>query len=134
MVGSAIVRAARDAKDCEILTAERASSTSRDRTETERWIGAQKPDAVFLAAAKVGGIQPTAPTRRLPRDNLAIALNVIAAFACRRGEKLLFLGSSCIYPKLAPQPMTEDMLLTGPLSQPTNGMRSPRSPASSWQA
>ena len=83
-------------------------------------MGNARPQAVFLAAAKVGGIvaNDSAPVPFL-YDNLAIALNVIGAAATTGVEKLLFLGSSCIYPKLAPQPIKESALLTGPL-EPTN--------------
>jgi GDP-L-fucose synthase len=83
-------------------------------------MGKARPQAVFLAAAKVGGIvaNDSAPVPFL-YDNLAIALNVIHTAAATGVEKLLFLGSSCIYPKLAPQPITESALLTGPL-EPTN--------------
>ena len=95
-------------------------SISLARTKTERWIGSAKPDAVIVAAAKVGGIafNSAYPVDFLA-DNLAIALNVIRASYAAGVKKLLFLGSSCIYPKLAPQPMSEEMLLTGPL-EPTN--------------
>src|SRR5207237_263402 len=84
--------------------------------ETEHWIGTAKPDAVILAAAKVGGIafNDSYPVDFLA-DNVAIALNVIRASYAAGAKKLLFLGSSCIYPKLAPQPMDEDMLRAGPL-------------------
>jgi len=117
MVGSAIVRRlARE--DCEILTAGRAEVDLRDQSATRAWLMEKKPDAVFLAAAKVGGIlaNDTYPADFL-YENLMIEANVIEG-AYRAGvSKLLFLGSSCIYPKLAPQPITEDALLTGPLEQ-----------------
>jgi len=119
LVGAALVR--RLAREgCEILTVARAEVDLRRQVEVEAWIASAKPDAVFLAAAKVGGIgaNTTFPAEFL-YDNLAIAANVIEA--ARRGgvEKLLFLGSSCIYPRDAPQPIAEDALLTGPL-EPTN--------------
>ena len=119
MVGSALVRRLR-AEPCTILTVDRAGLDLTRQAETERWIGAAKPDAVILAAAKVGGIafNDSHPVDFLS-DNLAIALNVIRASYAAGVKKLLFLGSSCIYPKLAPQPMDEGMLLTGPL-EPTN--------------
>jgi len=119
MAGSAIVRRLAS-EDCEILTADRAALDLQRQTDVEDWLAANKPDAVFLAAATVGGIMANAtrPAEFL-HDNLVIETNVIHA-AYRAGvAKLLFLGSSCIYPKLAPQPMTEDALLTGPL-EPTN--------------
>jgi len=119
MVGGALLRRLR-AESCNILTVDHAELDLSRQAETERWIGTAKPDAVILAAAKVGGI---AFNDRYPvdflSDNLAIALNVICASHAAGVKKLLFLGSSCIYPKLAPQPMNEEMLLTGPL-EPTN--------------
>jgi GDP-L-fucose synthase len=119
MVGNAIVRRlARE--DCTIVTATRAELDLRDSGATQAWIAREKPDLVFLAAAKVGGILAN---DSLPADflyeNLMIAANVIHASHNVGVEKLLFLGSSCIYPKLAPQPIPEDALLTGPL-EPTN--------------
>jgi GDP-L-fucose synthase len=119
MVGSAIVRRL-GSEGSTVLLAERSRLDLTDRASVDGWLAQAKPDVVFLAAAKVGGIHAnsTHPADFIA-DNLAIALNVIRG-AHRRGvKKLLFLGSSCIYPKLAPQPMTEDMLLTGPL-EPTN--------------
>ncbi|MDG4577064.1 MAG: GDP-L-fucose synthase [Defluviicoccus sp.] len=119
MVGSAIVRRlTREA--CEVLTVERAAVDLRRQAEMEAWLAANRPQAIFLAAATVGGIlaNDTRPAEFL-YDNLAIEANIIEG-AHRCGvEKLLFLGSSCIYPRLAPQPMPEDALLTGPL-EPTN--------------
>ena len=92
----------------------------RDQAAVAGWMADQRPHAVFLAAARVGGIQANAtyPADFL-HDNLAIQSNVIGAAVACGVEKLLFLGSSCIYPKLAPQPITEEALLTGPL-EPTN--------------
>lgn len=119
MVGSAIVR--RLARErCDILTADRATLDLGDQAAVRAWFAAERPDAVFLAAAKVGGIlaNDSYPADFL-YDNLMIEANVIEA-AHRVGvAKLLFLGSSCIYPKLAPQPIPESALLTGPL-EPTN--------------
>src|SRR5689334_2596549 len=119
MAGSAIARRlARE--ECEIITAGREAVDLTRQKETEDWLAANRPDAVFLAAAKVGGIHAnnTRPAEFL-YDNLAIETNVIHA-AHRVGvKKLLFLGSSCIYPRAAAQPMREDSLLTGPL-EPTN--------------
>jgi len=119
MVGSAIVRRLRS-EDCEIVTVDRAAVDLTRQAETERWLADAKPDAVLLAAARVGGIHAnsTYPADFIA-DNLQIALNVINGAFAARVSKLVFLGSSCIYPKLAPQPMSEGMLLTGPL-EPTN--------------
>jgi len=119
MAGSAIARRlARE--NCEILTAEHGALDLADQGQTERWLAREKPDAVFLAAARVGGISAnsTYPAAFIG-DNLAIALNVIRAAHAAGVKKLLFLGSSCIYPRLAMQPITEEQLLTGPL-EPTN--------------
>jgi GDP-L-fucose synthase len=119
MVGSAIVRRlAREA--CRILTAGRAELDLTDQAATYAWMKDQRPDVVFLAAAKVGGIlaNDSFPADFL-RDNLEIEMNVIEGARRAGVAKLVFLGSSCIYPKFAPQPMTEDALLTGAL-EPTN--------------
>jgi GDP-L-fucose synthase len=119
MVGSALVRRLAD-EGCEILTATRSELDLKDQAAVRDWFDEVRPDAVFLAAAKVGGIlaNDTYPADFL-YDNLMIEANVIEA-AHRVGvAKLMFLGSSCIYPKFAPQPITEDALLTGPL-EPTN--------------
>jgi GDP-L-fucose synthase len=119
MVGSAIVRRLAS-EDCTILTVDRKTLDLTRQEDVERWLTREKPDAVFLAAGRVGGIQANSS---LPADfivdNLAIALNVIRGAHLVGVKKLLFLGSSCIYPKMAPQPMSEKMLLTGPL-EPTN--------------
>jgi GDP-L-fucose synthase len=91
-----------------------------------------RPQAVFLAAARVGGIHANNTRPAIScYDNLMIEANFIEAESVGV-EKLLFLGSSCIYPKHAEQPIREEALLTGPLSRPTNGTRLPRSPGSSW--
>jgi len=120
LVGSALVREL-ERRDCSrLLTASSAELDLRDQAAVARFFTANKPDFVFLAAAKVGGIlaNSTHPAEFL-YDNLAIQTNVIHA-AWRSGvRKLVFLGSSCIYPKLAPQPIKEEYLLTGPL-EPTN--------------
>jgi GDP-L-fucose synthase len=119
MVGSAIVRRlSREA--CTILTVERREADLTNTQAVEAWFGKARPQAVVLAAAKVGGIRAndTYPVDFLAQ-NLAIQNNVINAAHGMGVEKLLFLGSSCIYPKLAPQPIPEDALLTGPL-EPTN--------------
>ena len=117
MVGSALVRRLRS-ENCEILTAPRTSLDLTNQAQTEGWVARMKPQVVFLAAAKVGGIlaNDSRPADFL-YDNLAIEANVLRAAFLGDVEKLLFLGSSCIYPKLASQPMTEDALLTGPLEE-----------------
>ena len=115
VAGSALVRRLAG-EGCDILTADRKTLDLTDQGATERWFDAHKPDAVFLAAGRVGGIyaNETYPADFIA-DNLAIGLNVVRG-AFRAGtKKLLSLGSSCIYPKLAPQPMREDDLLTGAL-------------------
>jgi GDP-L-fucose synthase len=119
MVGSAIVRRLA-LEDCELLTVDRKSVDLKRQSETEGWLADVRPDVIFLAAAKVGGIlaNDSFPAEFL-YDNLMIEANIIDA-AFRSGvQKLLFLGSSCIYPKFSPQPITEDALLTGSL-EPTN--------------
>jgi GDP-L-fucose synthase len=120
MAGSAICRALQRAGYGEILTASRAELDLLDGAAVQRWFAAEQPTAVVLAAAKVGGIHANAT---YPADflleNLKIQANVIET-AWRRGvRRLLFLGSSCIYPKFAEQPIREEALLTGPL-EPTN--------------
>ena len=119
MVGSAIVRRL-ERENCEILIADRKDVDLKDQAQTRAWILAQKPDAIFLAAAKVGGIlaNDSFPADFL-YDNLMIEANIIEAAYRAKVSKLLFLGSSCIYPKMAPQPIPEEALLTGPL-EPTN--------------
>ena len=119
MVGSAIARAL-EGEGCEILTVDRAEVDLRDQHRVAEWMQDAKPDAVFLAAAKVGGILAN---DRYPADflldNLLIETAVFAGAHAAGVRKLLFLGSSCIYPKFAPQPIGEDALLTG-LLEPTN--------------
>ena len=119
MVGSALVRRlARE--DVELLTVTRSELDLRDQAAVFGWFAANKPQAVFLAAATVGGINANNTLRaEFLYDNLAIAANVIHGAHLAGCEKLMFLGSSCIYPKLAPQPLREDSMLTGPL-EPTN--------------
>jgi GDP-L-fucose synthase len=120
LVGSAIVRCLRNAGFENLIWRDRSELNLTDQAAVERFFVEVQPQFVFLAAAKVGGIlaNDTHPAEFL-RDNLAIQTNVIHA-AYRHGtRKLLFLGSSCIYPKHAPQPMPEECLLTGPL-EPTN--------------
>jgi GDP-L-fucose synthase len=119
MVGSALVRQL-EREDCTVLTAGRDVLDLRNGAAVRGWLRHNRPQAVILAAAKVGGIvaNDTSPADFL-YDNLAIE-NAIIHGAFEAGvEKLLFLGSSCIYPKFAPQPITEEALLTGPL-EPTN--------------
>lgn len=119
MVGSALVRRL-VSEGCEVITASRNELDLTRQADVEGWFGQTKPDAVFLAAAKVGGIlaNATHPANFL-YDNLAIQTNVINSAFKHNVEKLVFLGSSCIYPKYAPQPIVEDALLTGAL-EPTN--------------
>ncbi len=119
MVGSAITRVLRQ-RGCAVLTAPRPGVDLRRQEEVERWMRAERPDAVFLAAARVGGIwaNHTRPAEFI-YDNLAIQSAVIEGARRAGVGKLLFLGSSCIYPKLATQPIAEGELLTGPL-EPTN--------------
>lgn len=119
LVGRSLLDELRSA-DCEILGAPHAALDLCDQAATYRWLFQNKPDCVFMAAAKVGGIGANAAyPADFIRDNLAIACNVIEG-AYRAGvERLLFLGSSCIYPKMAGQPIVEEALLTGPL-EPTN--------------
>ena len=119
MVGQAIVRRL-GSEGCEVITAGRQDADLKRQGEVEAWMAKARPDAIFLAAAKVGGIlaNDSYPADFL-YDNLMIQTNVVeAAFRCGV-EKVMLLGSSCIYPKFAPQPITEDALLTGPL-EPTN--------------
>ena len=115
MVDSALVRRlARE--DCEVLTVERDRVDLRRQAEVEAWMHETKPEVVVLAAARVGGIHANAsrPADFLD-DNLTLQTNVIHTAAEIGVRKLLFLGSSCIYPRLAPQPISETALLTGPL-------------------
>ncbi len=119
MVGSAIVRRLAS-EDCEILAPPRSELDLIDQRAVRDWFARERPDAVFLAAAKVGGIlaNDSFPADFL-YDNLMIEANVIEAAHRTDVAKLLFLGSSCIYPKFAEQPIVEESLLTGPL-EPTN--------------
>jgi len=119
MVGAALARQLQK-EDCEILTVGRDVLDLRDSGAVHRWMKANAPQALVLAAAKVGGIvaNDSWPADFL-YDNLAIENAIIHGAFEAKVEKLLFLGSSCIYPKFAPQPITEDALLTGPL-EPTN--------------
>jgi GDP-L-fucose synthase len=120
MVGAAIVRALEAAGFHHILTRRSAELDLRDQAAVNAFFAETAPDYVFLAAARVGGIlaNDSYPADFL-YDNLAIETNVIHAAYRQRVKKLLFLGSTCIYPRLAPQPLQEESLLTGPL-EPTN--------------
>jgi GDP-L-fucose synthase len=120
MVGSALIRRLRQENPADILTVARQQLDLINQSATTDWIEQHKPDAVFIPAARVGGIlaNDTFPADFL-YDNLMIAANIIHACHKVGVEKLLFLGSSCIYPKFADQPIVEDALLTGRL-EPTN--------------
>jgi len=120
LVGSAIVRRLQAAGHTALITRTHAELDLTDEHATRTFFQAERPEIVFLAAAKVGGIvaNNSYPAEFI-RDNLAIQTNVIHAAHAAGVQRLLFLGSSCIYPKLAPQPMPESCLLTGPL-EPTN--------------
>jgi GDP-L-fucose synthase len=119
MVGAALVRRLASER-CDLLTADRGVLDLGRQADTEAWLRDNRPDVVVAAAARVGGI---AYNNAFPvdflADNLSIELNLIRGAFAVGVSKLLFLGSSCIYPKLAPQPMREEMLLTGAL-EPTN--------------
>ena len=119
MAGSAIVRRL-ERENCEILTVDRGQVDLRRQGEVEAWMEEHKPQAVFVAAGLVGGIlaNSTRPGEFI-YDNMQIEFNVIHTAKTIGVEKLLFLGSSCIYPREAAQPMAEDALLSGPL-EPTN--------------
>jgi GDP-L-fucose synthase len=117
MVGAALVRRlARE--NVELLTVKRSEVDLCDQAAVFGWFARARPQAVFLAAAKVGGIVANNTLRaEFIYDNLIIAANVIHAAHLHGAQKLMFLGSSCIYPRLAPQPLREDSMLTGPLEQ-----------------
>lgn len=119
MVGAALLRRlARE--DVKLVTVERREVDLCNQAAVFGWFAKVRPQVVFLAAAKVGGIVANNTLRaEFIYDNIAIAANVIHAAHVNCAEKLMFLGSSCIYPKLAPQPLREDTVLTGPL-EPTN--------------
>lgn len=119
MVGRAICRRLQE-ENCAIICAAKSDLDLRDQAVVNDWMAQQKPDVVFLAAARVGGIGANnAYPAEFLYDNLMIQNNVIHAAYMAGVEKLLFLGSSCIYPKEAPCPIAEDSLMTGPL-EPTN--------------
>jgi GDP-L-fucose synthase len=119
MVGAALLRRLQ-VEGCELVTVGRETVDLTSQAQVDGWIGQARPDAVFLAAAKVGGIlaNDACPADFL-YENLMIQANVVEAARRAKVGKLLLLGSSCIYPKFAPIPITEDALLTGPL-EPTN--------------
>ena len=117
MVGSAVVRRLAD-ESCEVITAGRDRVDLKRQSEVESFLRETRPDAIVMAAAKVGGIlaNDTQPAEFL-YDNLIIEANIVQAAHEVDVDRFLFLGSSCIYPKLAPQPIPEDALLTGPLEE-----------------
>ena len=119
MVGSALVRRLAS-EGCEVITVERAQADLTRQANVDRWVEAMRPDAIFLAAARVGGIMAnsTRPADFL-WENMTINGNVLETAHRRRVAKVMVLGSSCIYPRLAAQPIAEEALLTGPL-EPTN--------------
>lgn len=119
MVGGAVVKRLQS-EDCTILTASREELDLIDQSKVNEWVQNQKPEVVIVAAAKVGGIKANNdnPVNFL-YENIAIQNNIINAAHLADVERLLFLGSSCIYPKLSPQPIKEEYLLTG-LLEPTN--------------
>jgi GDP-L-fucose synthase len=119
MVGAAIVRRLRQ-EDCTVVTVSREALDLTRQADVERWMETARPQAVFVAAARVGGILANSSRPgEFIYENLAIETNIIHAARLTGVEKLVFLGSSCIYPRLAPQPLREEALLTGPL-EPTN--------------
>ncbi len=120
LVGSAVVRRLRALGYANLLLAERRELELTRQADVEQWFAAHRPEVVIMAAARVGGIHANNTyAAEFIRDNLEVQNNVIDAAYRNGARKLTFLGSSCIYPKHAPQPMSEDCLLTGPL-EPTN--------------
>ena len=120
LVGGAILRRLQQAGHTQLLTASHAELDLCNQAQVDDWFARHRPEVVVLAAAKVGGIHANdSYAAEFIRDNLAMQTNVIDAAWRNGARKLTFLGSSCIYPRLAPQPMREDALLTGPL-EPTN--------------
>jgi len=118
LVGAAIVRQLQREGYSQLITRTRAELDLTSQSAVQEFFAAARPDYVYMAAAKVGGIQANnSYPADFIRDNLQIELNVIGAAYKTGAQKLLFLGSSCIYPKFAPQPMPEDCLLTGPLEE-----------------
>ncbi len=122
MVGSAVVRRLGDEPIRDLVTARSSEVDLRRQDETERFVSATKPDLVILAAAKVGGIHANRSAQgQFLYDNLMIASNVVEAARVNGVDRVVMLGSSCIYPREAPQPMREDALLTGPLEETNEG-------------
>ncbi len=121
MVGAAFVRRLAREPDADVVVRSRRDGLDlTDRAAVDRFLADVRPQTMIVAAARVGGIQANATRpEEFLRENLAIALNLIEGARRAGVSRLLFLGSSCIYPRLAPQPMAEDSLLTGPL-EPTN--------------
>lgn len=119
LVGASIVRRL-SGEDCQVLTVSHASLDLCDQAHVKKWMQENRPDVVIHAAARVGGIMAnSARPADFLYDNLAMAQNVIHQSHVQKVQKLIFLGSSCIYPKYAPQPISEDALLDGQL-EPTN--------------
>ncbi len=117
MVGSAIIRRL-GSENCKLLRLPRDEIDFRNQTSTADWLKANRPEVVFLSAAKVGGIAANAASPAcFLYDNLMIAANIIHGAHEAGVERLIFIGSTCIYPKLAPQPIPEEALLTGPLEE-----------------
>lgn len=132
MVGGALLRRLAQ-EQCEIITASHAELDLTRQAEVEAWLSDARPDLVFLAAARVGGIHANAAyPAEFIYQNLAIQTNVIEAARRCGVRKLVFFGSSCTYPKFAPQPVAEEQLLSGPQSRPISGTRWPRWEASRW--
>lgn len=122
MVGSAVVRRLADEPIGDVVTASSSELDLRRQAETEAWVAEHRPDVLILAAAKVGGIHANRSAQgEFLYDNLMIAANAIEAARIGGVEKVVVLGSSCIYPRLADQPMNEDALLTGPLEETNEG-------------
>ena len=119
MVGAALLNRL-EGEGCDLIKVDRAELDFRDQAKVRAWMAVERPEIVFMAAARVGGIlaNANAPADFL-YDNIVIQANVIEASFAVNVQELLFLGSSCIYPKFAPQPIPEDALLTGSL-EPTN--------------
>ena len=132
MVGSALVRRlARE--DVELLRVTRSEVDLRDQAAVFGWFANKRQQVVFLAAAKVGGVVANNTLRaEFIYDNMIIGTNVIHAAHINGAEKLMFLGSSCIYPKLAPQPLREDSMLTGQLESTNGPYPSLKLPGSGW--
>jgi GDP-L-fucose synthase len=119
MAGSAFVRRLAQ-EDCKVLTVPRETVDLRNQAQVNSWLAEMRPDVVLMAAGKVGGIVANNTLRaEFLYDNLAMATNVIHSAYAHGVKKLIYLGSTCIYPRLAPQPMPEDCLLSGAL-EPTN--------------